>query len=67
MTFHELVKTLYDRGCNLADVAVGRMMDEIEAETGIWPDWRAGRGYPPGKGNPFPRAAARHYAEGQGL
>ena len=39
MTFHELVKTLYDRGCNLADVAVGRMMDEIEEETGIWPDW----------------------------
>ncbi|MBQ6673949.1 MAG: hypothetical protein IJM77_04960 [Spirochaetia bacterium] len=39
MTFHELVKALYARGCNLADVAVGRMMDEIEEETGIWPDW----------------------------
>ena len=35
MTFHELVRILYDRGCNLADVAVGRMMDEVEEETGI--------------------------------
>ena len=39
MTFQELVELMYDRGCNLADVAIGRMMDMIEEETGIWPDW----------------------------
>ena len=39
MTFDELLNFLYDRGDNLADVALGRMMDSVEEETGHWPSW----------------------------
>lgn len=39
MTFQELVEALHERGANLAEVAIGRMMDEIEEETGVWPNW----------------------------
>lgn len=38
-TFLELVEYLEDQGNNLAEVAIGRMMDDIEAETGRWPSW----------------------------
>lgn len=38
-TFSELVEYLENRGDNLAEVAIGRMMDDIEAETGLWPKW----------------------------
>ena len=39
MTVDELLNFLYDRGDNLADVALGRMMDSVEEETGHWPSW----------------------------
>ena len=39
MTFQQLLEQLESRGCNLADVALGRMMDIIEEETGRWPNW----------------------------
>ena len=38
-TFQQLVDILMDNGANLADVAIGRMMDSIEEYTGKWPDW----------------------------
>lgn len=38
-TFDEVVEELEKCGCNLADVAVGRMMDIIEEQTGIYPKW----------------------------
>jgi len=38
-TFHELVDIAMERGANCADLAIGRMMDEIEEETGHWPGW----------------------------
>lgn len=39
MTYQELVETMQERGANLADVAIGRMMDMVEEETGVWPNW----------------------------
>lgn len=39
MTYAQLVRKMEDRGCNLADVAIGRMMDIVEEETGKWPNW----------------------------
>lgn len=39
MTFNEIVKHMEAKGNNLAEVAIGRMMDIIEEETGIFPDW----------------------------
>lgn len=39
MTFNELVDMAMVAGNNLADLAIGRMMDIIEEETGVWPDW----------------------------
>lgn len=38
-TFSELVKIMESHGANLAEVAIGRMMDIIEEETGTWPNW----------------------------
>lgn len=38
-TFSELVEIAESRGANLAEVAIGRMMDIIEKETGTWPNW----------------------------
>ncbi len=39
MTYQELVEAMQKRGANLADVAIGRMMDMVEEETGVWPNW----------------------------
>lgn len=38
-TFNELLEIMFDNGANCADVALGRMMDDIEEETGKWPRW----------------------------
>lgn len=38
-TYSELVKIAKKNGANLADVAIGRMMDDIAEETGKWPAW----------------------------
>lgn len=38
-TYSELVEIAEKSGANLADVAIGRMMDIIEAETGHFPSW----------------------------
>lgn len=38
-TFHELLEIMEANGNNLADIALGRMMDEIEDETGEFPAW----------------------------
>ena len=39
ITFLELVDRLEEQGANLAEIAVGRIMDDIEFETGRFPDW----------------------------
>lgn len=39
MTFSDLVEKMEALGCNLAEVAIGRMMVIIEEETGRFPDW----------------------------
>ena len=38
-TFSELVDVMQSNGDNLADVAVGSMMDIIEEQTGKYPNW----------------------------
>lgn len=38
-TFSQLVTRMERMGNNLADVAVGRMMDIIEEQTGEYPSW----------------------------
>ena len=38
-TFSQLVNQMERLGNNLADVAVGRMMDVIFEETGKYPNW----------------------------
>lgn len=38
-TFRQLVNHMERMGNNLADVAVGRMMDVIFDETGNYPSW----------------------------
>lgn len=38
-TYRELLEIMNRRGCNQADVAIGRMMDIVEEETGCWPGW----------------------------
>lgn len=38
-TFSELLEIMEANGSNLADIALGRMMDEIEYETGEFPAW----------------------------
>lgn len=40
MKFGQLLSELETKqGCNLAEVAIGRMMDMIEERTGKWPSW----------------------------
>ena len=39
MTYRDCVNELHRQGANLADVAIGRMMDMVEEETGVFPDW----------------------------
>lgn len=39
MTFTQLLKKAKALGMNLAETAIGRMMDIIEEETGRFPDW----------------------------
>ena len=38
-TYSELLDIMERKGCNLAEVAIGSMMDIVETETGNWPDW----------------------------
>ena len=38
-TFQQLLDHMYDRGNNLADVAIGRMMSMVEEDTGNFPEW----------------------------
>ena len=38
-TYQQLVDRMESKGNNLADVAVGRMMDIVEEQTGTYPDW----------------------------
>ena len=38
-TYDNLVEIMEKNGCNLAEVAIGRMMDIIEEQTGNWPSW----------------------------
>lgn len=39
MTFNELSNRAKSKGNNLADVAIGRMMELVEEETGRFPSW----------------------------
>lgn len=39
MTYSELETRMRKNGCNLADVAIGRMMEMVEEETGLYPNW----------------------------
>lgn len=38
-TYRYLVDRMESKGNNLAEVAVGRMMDMVAEETGVYPDW----------------------------
>ena len=38
-TFSKLVDIMEASGCNLADLAIGRMMDIIAEQTGEFPNW----------------------------
>ena len=39
MTYRQLVEHMERMGNNLADVAIGRMMDIVFEETGNYPNW----------------------------
>ena len=39
MTYSKLLDWAYSKGMNLADVALGSMMDIVEEQTGNWPKW----------------------------
>lgn len=39
MTYSELLEMATSCGANLADVALGRMMDIVEEECGEFPSW----------------------------
>ena len=39
MTYSQVLEAAFKNGDNLADIALGRMMDTVEAETGKWPEW----------------------------
>ena len=39
LTYSELLDIMYKDGNNLADVAMGRMMNIVEEETGNFPNW----------------------------
>lgn len=38
-TYEELMDIMEQNGNNLAEVAICRMMDIVEEETGIWPNY----------------------------
>ncbi len=38
-TYEELADAMKEKGTNMADVAIGRMMNIVETETGRFPDW----------------------------
>ena len=38
-SFNDLETIMNKNGCNLADIAIGRMMDIIYDETGEYPSW----------------------------
>lgn len=38
-TWSDLEELLNHRGANLAYLALGHIMDDIEDETGHWPNW----------------------------
>lgn len=38
-TFDDLESLMRSKGCNLADVAIGEMMDIIYDESGVYPSW----------------------------
>lgn len=38
-TYNDLFTILSRNGCNLADVALGRMMVIVEEQTGVFPSW----------------------------
>lgn len=38
-TYEQLLNHMERMGNNLADVALGRMMDIVEEQTGTWPNW----------------------------
>lgn len=39
MTYSELLEKMEKQGCNLAEVAIGRMMFMVEEQTGEFPSW----------------------------
>ena len=39
LTYSDLVEIMESHGANLAEVAIGRMMDIVGEETGTWPNW----------------------------
>ena len=39
LTWTELLENLENAGANLAVYALGDIMDDIEEETGRWPNW----------------------------
>ena len=39
VTFKQLVKRMQNKGNNLAETAVGRMMDIVYEDTGTYPEW----------------------------
>ena len=39
MTYSELLSRAEEGGANCADVALGRMMDIVEEESGTFPNW----------------------------
>lgn len=38
-TYNQLEEIMRQNGCNLADIAIGRMMIIVEEETGDFPNW----------------------------
>lgn len=38
-TYNELCIIMENRGCDLAEIALGQMMDIVGEETGDWPSW----------------------------
>ncbi len=39
MTYSKLLAKAEQDGCNCAEIALGRMMDIVEEQTGRWPNW----------------------------
>lgn len=38
-TYQQLLECLEQKGVNLAEIAIGRMMDIVEEQTGVYPNW----------------------------